>query len=186
LEGHGIRASGSCRPRELTSHCLNDVGRDVEWELGWEGLVFLKYAGANVLWFGVPHGGMLALQDRKYRPAGLGAGSVWLQHAAARTPCEIADGCSDAARVDPCVKSSGFGLVVGCTAWRWLVEGLCLRVIDEGTVVALVPEIHPVGEAAADISGLTNPWCGLQHDRCKHQGALGGPGALSHSLELAS
>ncbi len=93
---------------------------------------------------GVAHWRMLVSQDFEDRPTGLRAGIVGLQHASLIPIRQVAHCGPDAAAEDFRVEGPGLRLIVldGVRA----VSALHLRlgVVDEGSVLALVPEVHPV------------------------------------------
>ena len=92
----------------------------------------------------VAHQRMLVSQDFEDRPTGLRAGIVGLQDASLIPIRQVAHCGPDAAAEDFRVEGPCLRLIVldGVRA----VPALHLRlgVVDEGSVLALVPEVHPV------------------------------------------
>ena len=63
-------------------------------------------------------------------------------------------------------------------------KDLPLSVVDQGLEMALVPQVHSLREAQANVLGPTNPWCRLQHSCDEHQGTLRIPEALTNAAEF--
>jgi hypothetical protein len=65
-------------------------------------------------------------------------------------------------------------------------EGFALGIIDKGLMISLLPQVHPLGETLADVSGTTNTWGGLQDDGNEDKGPFGIPAASPNTAEFLS
>ena len=135
---------------------------------------------------GVSHLGVLAPKHLKDRPARFGAFVVRLKDAALISAGQGADGLPETPTEDLGIESSCLGLLVGGRVGAMTALALQLCIIDQGIVVALVPEVHPLRKTLADVSGPLDSWCRLEYDGYKNQGSFGVPGAGFHPPELAS
>jgi hypothetical protein len=122
----------------------------------------------------VAHRRMLVPQDFEDRPTSLRAGIVGLQHASLIPIRQVAHCGSDAAAEDFRVEGQCLRLIVLDGVRAVPALHLRLSVVDEGSELALVPEVHPVLEPAPDVPSSLDPWRRLQYDGHIHQGSLGG------------
>jgi hypothetical protein len=149
-------------------------------------VVGLEDSGADVFGLGLSHFWVLGPEYVNDWPSSLCAQGIRFQDAAALTTCEIADGRTEASRIDPGIEGPGFGVVVWRAVPHGLVVDLGLGVINKSGMEPPIPKVHPIRQPTADVFGTTNPWCRLKDDRDEHQGALGIPGAVAYSFEFLS
>jgi hypothetical protein len=132
----------------------------------------------------VAHRRMIVSQDFEDRRTGLRAGIVGLQHASLIPIRQVAHCGPDAAAEDFRVEGPCLRLIVLDRVRAVPALHLRLSVIDEGSELALIPEVHPVLEPAPDVPGSLDPWRRPQDDGHIHQGSLGVPSARTDAAEL--
>ena len=97
---------------------------------------------------------------------------------------ESPDGRPEAAREDAGIEGSYLRVRVGRTRGGALGHDFPLGVVNHGLEVALVPQVHSLREAPANVLGPTDPLSCLRHSCDKHQGSLRVAEALANASEF--
>ena len=128
---------------------------------------------------------MLLPQDLQHRASGFGAVLVRLKDASLVASRERLDCLAQPPRKYLPVEGSGSGCVIHFpSASASAVEDFGFRVVDQGHEVSLLPEIHPISQAASDVNGFAHSWGRLQDHCSKHYRAFGVPFVVKNSLEF--
>jgi hypothetical protein len=127
---------------------------------------------------------VLHLEHLPHGTAGLRAEVVRLADATTRAVGEGSHGGTKSAGEDAGVEGASLRLIVGWTGGGSPRKDFPLSVVDQGLEVALVPQVHSLREAQADVLGPTNPGCRLQHSCDEHQGAFRIPEAFAYAPEF--
>jgi hypothetical protein len=96
---------------------------------------------------GVSEGRVFVLQDLPNRTACFGAGVIRVANPTTGTACDSADRRTESSRKDLGVICTSFGFIGGGTRGRDARKGFTFRIIHQGLIMTLFPEVHAEGEA---------------------------------------
>ncbi len=101
------------------------------------------------------------MEHLQHGSARLGAEVVRLEDSSLPALGQGMDGCPEAPAQDFGVIAPGYGLRV--RGWVGAVAALDLRfcIVNQGSELALVPEVHPVRETLPDVPCTLDSWCCL-------------------------
>ena len=90
---------------------------------------------------------MLILKDLPDRTACFGAGVIRVANPTTGSACDSADRRTESSRKDLGVICTSFGVIGGGTRGRDARKGFTFRIINQGLIMTLFPEVHAEGEA---------------------------------------